>query len=460
VRPILADAAPPINSAGPIYVHAAAWSCHADALAAWTDRHLVNRRDAFGHYIAIEDRKDPDLTAWTDKSGLTLEVLARHYRGASTGDLIGLHSTARDDEAAACWSRWLGVDIDRHDEGTDPEATWRAALAWCQRAEALGFQGLLIDSNGRGGYHLLLLFDGPTATEKVFAFGKWLTRDWKDLGLAEAPETFPKQASIKVGGFGNWLRLPGRHHTRDHWSRVWDGEAERWLEGTPAIKAILATVGTPTSAIPAEALAASKPAPRARRKKAEGQLGRDAELARQALGHLGDLVDDYHGWLKVGMSLTPLGADGLALWDDWSRHGPKYQEGACERKWRSFRPDGGLTLGTLFQWAKDRGWEGQGRSGPPPSHQGARNGIAAMNGNGRTAVDGQGHGDAVHAAVHTESFEVQPRNDLGNARRLVHLHGADLHYVMATAIGSSGTGSAGRRTTQMRSTPRPRTSSR
>src|SRR5690349_13658760 len=112
---------------------AAAWAERAPELAAWVDDHLVNRRDAFGHYIAREDRRDPDLTAYTDKSSPTRAILAQHFRGQSTGNLIGLHSTARNDDGT-CWSRWGAIDIDRHDEAIDPETTRRAAAAWYERA--------------------------------------------------------------------------------------------------------------------------------------------------------------------------------------------------------------------------------------------------------------------------------------------------------------------------------------
>src|SRR5439155_10365627 len=125
---------------------------------------------------------------------------------------------------------------------------------------------------------LLLIFDGPVPTEKVYAFGRWLTRDWKELGLAEQPECYPKQPAIKAGGYGNWLRLPGRHHTRDHWSRVWDGS--RWLEGQAAIDKIIATSGTPAEAIPEAALEPPKPARPPKRTKAGDDLDRDARLAR------------------------------------------------------------------------------------------------------------------------------------------------------------------------------------
>ena len=43
----------------PVADPAHAWATHAPALAAWTDKHLVNRRDAFGHYIAVERPHGP-----------------------------------------------------------------------------------------------------------------------------------------------------------------------------------------------------------------------------------------------------------------------------------------------------------------------------------------------------------------------------------------------------------------
>jgi hypothetical protein len=92
----------------------------------------------------------------------------------------------------------------------------------------------------------------------VYAFLCWLVADHATLGLAEAPETFPKQAAVappgQAGQFGNWLRLPGRHHTRDYWSRVWDADAGRWLGGNRAIDHILSIQGDDPGLIPADAL--------------------------------------------------------------------------------------------------------------------------------------------------------------------------------------------------------------
>src|SRR5262249_41585963 len=66
--------------------------------------------------------------------------------------------------------------------------------------------------------------------------------------LSAPPETFPKQKRIKVGGFGNWLRLPGRHHSREHWSTVWDGA--RWLDGAEAVAFMLTLAGDSPSLLP------------------------------------------------------------------------------------------------------------------------------------------------------------------------------------------------------------------
>jgi hypothetical protein len=142
-----------------------AWRRHAAELAAWTWKNLVNRDDCSGQYIEVGRRKDADLNSYTDKARLTPAKLQSHYRGASTGHIRGLHSTS-----TANTSRWGAVDVDRHGEEGNPGKNMAAALAWSDRAKALGLSVLLIDSNGRGGYHPLILFDRPIPTERVYAF--------------------------------------------------------------------------------------------------------------------------------------------------------------------------------------------------------------------------------------------------------------------------------------------------
>jgi hypothetical protein len=216
----------------------ATWAARAPELAAWTSVHLVNRSDVWGAYWPLDRRQQGN--SWTapakyqrGKHFLTQDILERHFRGRAVEDLVGLHSTSPQNT-----SRWGGIDIDKHDGGrADPENNLAAALTWYQRLLTLGIVPLLTGSNGAGGYHLRVIFREPVPTPRVFAFLQWLVADFKDLGLAAQPETFPKQPHIGEGKFGNWLRLFGRHHTNDYWSEVWDGTS--WLAGARAVSHLL-----------------------------------------------------------------------------------------------------------------------------------------------------------------------------------------------------------------------------
>lgn len=264
---------------------AAFWRARADELAAWTWGMLVNRTDAWGGYRPLEEvgkeytRRDGTrgklgsqttrpLPYRRGREFLTEATLARHFAATGRADIVGLHSTSPENT-----SRWGGIDIDWHGPAsTAPEVNWRAALAWYERLRELGFDPLLTDSNGNGGYHMLTVFDEQVATARVFGFVRWLVRDHASQGLPAPPETFPKQPSVATPGqrgqYGNWLRLPGRHHTRPHWSPVWDGR--RWLEGNRAIDHILALRRSPAACIP-DAVSSFLPSDRSER---TGKSGR------------------------------------------------------------------------------------------------------------------------------------------------------------------------------------------
>jgi hypothetical protein len=238
----------------------AAWQEHAEALSRWAWDRFVIRTHAWGAYTPPGRRGQPytrrDGTtdtvpaSYTAKGTLTPDVLARHFRGARPEHVIGLHSTSPDNTCRAA-----RVDIDAHGPGgNDPAANLKAALAWYARLAGLGFRPLLYASNappGQGGYHLAALFSEPVPAPRAFAFLRWLTDDHAAHGLAVRPELFPKQPAIPEGGFGNWLRLVGRHHTRDYWPEVWDGAA--WLVGADAVGHVLALAGDRAGLIPAGA---------------------------------------------------------------------------------------------------------------------------------------------------------------------------------------------------------------
>jgi hypothetical protein len=212
------------------------WKLKALALADWTIERLVNRTDVYGRY-----RKDGSAVTAPPKGArgrkfLTREHLADHYRG-DPGHLVGLHTTSPENT-----SKWGAIDIDRKgDDGPSAKATEAAAISYGEELEAAGYQVLLTTSNGIGGFHVHALFADPRPTEEVHALLQSVVINFAELGLPSEPETFPKQPRIPPGGFGNWLRLPGRHPKRDHWSQVWSGDC--WLKGCEAIDFVLGLGG-------------------------------------------------------------------------------------------------------------------------------------------------------------------------------------------------------------------------
>lgn len=72
----------------------------------------------------------------------------------------------------------------------------------------------------------------------------------------------------------------------------------------------------------------------------------------------------YDDWLHVGMALQQ-GGYSPAMWDAWSRGGQKYRNGDCEKRWRGFDPDSGITMGTLVDMARLRGWKPELPERPP-----------------------------------------------------------------------------------------------
>jgi hypothetical protein len=222
------------------------WQSHAKALAKWTYARLVARYDVHGQYLALEARTE-SRKAVTRRGPPTLGILAEHYRGKNVGDLVGLPSTSAENEC-----RFAVVDIDQHDAKSFEEKKRRnraAAIRLHDRLASLGFHPLLESSNGKGGYHVWIVFAVAVASELVFRFVRWLIRDWQSLGLDSPPDTFPRQSRLGGGvQIGNWIRLFGRHHTFNFFSQLWD--RRRWLKGAEAIAKILATTGDSPSLIP------------------------------------------------------------------------------------------------------------------------------------------------------------------------------------------------------------------
>ena len=210
-----------------------AWSNNAGRLVKFVVANLINRDDVYGKYRSLDDRDRG--TALTVENEISESVVQEHFRAEDRGQLIGLHTTSPDNTC-----RWMVIDIDHHGE-PDPDredANERATIEIYEELVDGGFKPLLFRSNGRGGFHIWIIFDSPAPTKHVHRFGNSVVAHWKSFGLTEAPEVFPKQPSLNGRKFGNWVRLPGLHHTNDFYTEVWDGDGEKWLAGQAAIDRI------------------------------------------------------------------------------------------------------------------------------------------------------------------------------------------------------------------------------
>lgn len=66
----------------------------------------------------------------------------------------------------------------------------------------------------------------------------------------------------------------------------------------------------------------------------------------------------YEDWVQIGMALqNHFGERGLSLWDTWSSKSDKYPDSkTIQTKWKSFKPNHGITIKTLFKQARLNGY--------------------------------------------------------------------------------------------------------
>ena len=229
---------------------ASEWVRYADRLAEWAMERLVNRRDVWSQYTLKDGKIGVVMLPITERRKMgtdmvTLNKLHRHFSGKSPAHLIGLHSIS--DHSTA---KWFAIDIDLHDEsvpnaGEIVEANFNAALEWASRLREQGLDAMLMDSNGVGGYHVWVLLDKEYPLADVYDFSDAIRSEWQDFKLPRRPEQFPPKRAVGPDDLPYTLRTPGRHHTRHHYTRLWNfdavaGEPE-WLEGGDAIEAMMAT---------------------------------------------------------------------------------------------------------------------------------------------------------------------------------------------------------------------------
>ncbi len=274
---------------------AAEWRENAERLADWAMDHLVNRFDVWGQYTVKNTVVGPKVSAVTlpvkdlreqKKDFVSHEKLVRHFKGLKAGHLIGLHLVSIEETC-----RWFAIDLDVHDPEDFHEKSrlnFAAATRWFRKMRAKELDPCIIDSNGFGGLHLICLLDRPYTVADVYRYLEEIVSDYKEIGLAQSPELFP--SSDRVEGLGKWLRMPGRHHTHQHFSKVWsdDDPDEPWLEGISAIEHLLSLRPMPLPA--SQKSKRPRPKPKTRHRSAVC-VDLDSVLAR---------YDGWRGIEKIG----------------------------------------------------------------------------------------------------------------------------------------------------------------
>lgn len=288
------------------------WERYSDQLADWALERLANRRDVWSQYtlkngeigvvmLPIKERRVKGAQMVTENK------LRRHFSGHQPNHLIGLHSIS---DHSTC--KWFAVDVDLHNESVvDADeiaaANFTAALTWAARLREQGLDPLLIDSNGVGGYHVWVLLDKEYPLAATYDFVSELRDDFADFGLPRKPEVFPPKREVEEGDLPYTLRLPGRHHTRRHYSRVWNFDAQgenEWLEGGEAIEAMLAAIPSP---LPKAAKPKSAKKPEAETKKTAVKKKPAAKKRRpRVCVDLDGVLAEYDGWKGLNHIGQPL----------------------------------------------------------------------------------------------------------------------------------------------------------
>lgn len=206
-----------------------AWIENSTDLANSAIKHFVNREFEAPIYSDHWHLSRPVLN-----SGLLVHknVLINHFRGIQTA---GAYTT---DDNGLC--KWAAIDIDAHRPDSNPVANEKYAFILFKRLEEIGITSIIEDS-GSGGFHIWILFEKPVSAKSLYRFLTWLTEDSTTHNVGnEDIDLRPAQATLAATGkkIGNLLRLPGKHHKRDFWSRLSLGSRD-WLTGREAVQVLL-----------------------------------------------------------------------------------------------------------------------------------------------------------------------------------------------------------------------------
>jgi putative DNA primase/helicase len=277
----------------------------------------------------------------------------------------------------------LWADIDTREGKPDaPYAdrmeAWQAVVGFCQVS---GMPVPVFVSSGYG-LHIYWVLCEPLPESEWRKYAKRLAALFAKHGLKVDKSRTQDSAYI--------LRPPGTHNWKNGGCvlvecgelvgpyRIEDLPLGSTIEATPGVDRAIQAPSQRRARLSDDMIGAQEPPPWSEAEEAR---------VRSALSCIP--AEEYKTWIDIGMALhsTGWGERALKIYDDWSRTAPdKYSEDAQLEKWESFgradRHGPVITLGTLFHMAKQHGWS-----------------------------------------------DMDFKTDLGNARRLVARHGADIRFI-------------------------------
>ncbi|MBY6090482.1 DUF5906 domain-containing protein [Maritimibacter alkaliphilus] len=291
------------------------------------------------------------------KTEISPEIIADHLSGERP---IGCYFVAGDKTHVAV------IDFDDHDKSMNWDEMLDAARPIVNELRNMGLKPLLCRSGGGAGLHVWLFWEQPQSAKLVMDFVRRLvsrcgfqhgTKGVRDHQV----EVFPKNEHVGEGSLGNLVALPYARESvpLDDQLRPIPWEHFKAPSLEELYNSNVSDLFDPPS---------SKPHPpklpklqtvvsTSENTKSQALPGDEKEV-REALGFID--ADDYDTWIKVGLAIKhSLGAGAFDAWDEWSRKSAKYEgHEDTASKWNGFDPDGSLTIGTIFQHAKERGWKG------------------------------------------------------------------------------------------------------
>jgi predicted transcriptional regulator len=229
---------------------------------------------------------------------------------------------------------------------------WWTATPRANIGVAAGASGLLlVDVDAKDGR------DGFTAWEVLRAehpFSDttphvWTPNNGKHLYFSAPPGIHLRNTDDELGS-GIETKSNGKYCVAPP-SRLHDGRVYRWDE-----RLNLDTV--PIAPLPGVLCSLLSPRERADRPacRPAQPLAVTGDLAtvQDALRYLDPWAGGYQWWVSILMALHSNypGPDGLAVAEAWADG----HDGEVEAKWRSFEAGGGVTIGTLYHEAEQRGW--------------------------------------------------------------------------------------------------------